>query len=1149
MPTPQKQGVLPAFWGHVEAVGSESGHIVGSGLHWLANTTKSMIEAPPKFGTALGNLTVDKLTGQDQAAQNQELGQKVDTLIAQYKRGDINAKQYALELKDINQSYGELIKAENGTQANLNHDGTNLQTSGINTASDILTIITAGFSQAAPELTVASRYLMSSSAGAKGIDAVASGIGKLATDEALMKSLPTEAQNVIKSATTEVIMNSSGNMVASDIAKTAAVNLALKYPIYFAAISSTGKQLYTELQKQEYGRAVNTLGFNAALILGGGAVGEGLRIMGKTLGGLSDATFGRTTFIDTLSKGIGDGDPAGLFKAVNETQDPALRSEYIKALSAEEATNASVRNSDPVAGAYRILDAYKGMDGLDPTTQTHQQYLETALNHYKAQQLADVVSKQYGLGQVTVGRTSVGVLRSIADTVASEPTLEGRQAAFKSYLVQYPDGTAANNANLQRQITHAIDTHANASVLRDEIANIKASTTIKGFPAAEAKLMAKLGYTPIKPLSIEAPFREGTGELKSQFASNEEGFIRSVQPLPVLESVGNALIKSGLSPNVANQRVYDVFNTNVASKLDEIGFIKGYAQRLASEQTAVLAKAAPKAEETFGMTKDELKAARAAGMTDEMLAKSKVEGEAVKTAEEAPVKTVVPMTPKETSDYVIKKLSNYAKNPTRGGFTGKNIRPPMTDLRQLTNKDVQTALGVSSKTATEIQGAIMDTFIEVPSSISGLGDKIMSYNFKYNPTARPYSRMQGAFRFSWNPVFKAKLAYKAEFLTQATTGGKFPTFLGTNTFQKFFFGAKYKQLDSIAKTLNEGFTEAGGGAEAADTTAGALKGIGGKYPQSAMRSVAGLVKQMSDNAGLNPEEFMRQFPQETHDAVQTVLGYNPRANFLNSPLARTLNMAFFPFRFEVKVATIMTQSVGKMDPLSQFAVVKGMLGAKQFLNSPQGQAWYSQNADVIGLFEYFSPVATLSSVAEALGTKPHSIQQYGEFGGLPFGWIPTLLDSVGLTHFGQSYVNPKTGVISQDYVPKSARGAANTAIIDLMGSLFTYPGTVVGLPSKTSLESKVATGITGSSTRTDFNVVTPGITPEQQNFQQVVQAHAPAQQLPPTTPPQGSTVQRVPAQATPITVPKAKAGSGTAKKKKADYTPALLPGQSTLGQL
>jgi hypothetical protein len=124
------------------------------------------------------------------------------------------------------------------------------------------------------------------------------------------------------------------------------------------------------------------------------------------------------------------------------------------------------------------------------------------------------------------------------------------------------------------------------------------------------------------------------------------------------------------------------------------------------------------------------------------------------------------------------------------------------------------------------------------------------------------------------------------------------------------------------------------------------------------------------------------------------------------------------------------------------------------------------------------------------------------------------------------------------------------------------------LPSKTKITQGIAFSFVGAKRATDFQKTTPQLDPQEQNFSDAVKAANPnavssqpgyaEQQLPRSqqkTPNvdagplnQQIAVPRLPSQLDTMPGKQSKA-SKAPKKKKADYTPALLPGQTSLGQL
>lgn len=1123
--TPVPSGVLSKFTHFIGGIGSEIGHISGQAASWLGKQTVQMATAVPHFVTGITRGKEDSWNIQTLNALNQQSSDILNTLNNKYKTGQINKSQYQDGLKQVTQLNTRISQQQDGLQSRIKADQNYTTQAAIDTASAVITVMTAGLGKVAtagadalPVGARAAANFLSSHAPSEFFSGVENGINKLATNPGLFEKLAPQAQKAIQSATAEVIASNT-NMTAQQIARTAAVNLALKYPIYYNMLSTQGQQIYQKLDNKQYGSAIRQVAFNAALLLSGGPIGQALKYGEKFIGGVVGATFGRTAFLDELSKGIGNGAPDGLFNAINKLPE-AERQSVIKVMSNVEATNmGAVAGKDPVAAAWRVLNGMSSYEGLSMSQFTHEEALSNMVNFAKAQQLVDEIGKARDLGPITVGRVDARALNTISANLSPINNVEDRLNAWDALKGSNPTQAWANNENFDRQIKSLIMKHEDATSLDAAIRGIQSSFTVKGFPEAQAKELSKMGYIPIKPVNLEAPFQEGTGKLASKFADNNNFFERTVQPLPVLGSIGSLLTNMGLSPTASTSRVYQIFNRNLADNISKLNVVGNFYNQ--GENTVA------------------------------------------------------------TADNIVKKLSEYAHDPvafrTENNLAGRGIAirgktaTPITDLRQMTTRDIQDALGVTRGDAVEVKGALMDSMLQVPLQVRGLGDKIVDVNYKINPLAGRYARIQGGARFAWNPFFQAKLAYKTELLAQSEAGGKFPTLGGTNTILSVIFPDKYRQIDNVTSILrNAGALEEKAAVPGEFLSGEAVNDVGiaganltHKLTPSQERSIASLVSRQADRVGSSVEDFVKYFPNDVRNTVQMIAQYDRNSVFLNSAMARTLNLAFFPFRFEYKVASIMARSLGRTNLMTQLAVINGLYKAHDFLNSPEGQAWYSKNSEVIGLFKYFTPVQTLAEVGNLLGGHPDSVGSFGELGGLPFGWLPQLLDAEGLTHFGGGYVSPKTGEVIPNYVPATDKGALLLAIQDLIGSLYSYPGATAGMPSKTTLDRNIAVGITGANKKTDLGQVTPGITPAQQNFSDAIKA---TQQVPPeqqnqnipknqqpTPNIQSGSLQpgvNVPRLPSPIdTTPGKQSSSKSKKLKKSQFIPQLLPGQSSLGQL
>jgi len=1127
-------GNMSKFTSFLGSVGSSVGHIATGAAAWLAHNTVQMVTSPYHFEQGISHGLADRNQLSGINARNQQFSDQLDTLHSQFKEGKISQQSYTQGLKDLSKQFETLGKQSSDLNKRIGLDQKNTVKSAIDTAALVTTVLTAGAgkvlsaalakNEAIPGGEVlAADFLSSSASAANGVlSKVESVVNHFATNPVAFSKLELPAQKALQTATAEVV-SQGGRMTAPQIARATAANIALKYPIYFNALDSSAHDVYNQLDNKKYGAAVRSLAVNAMFLLSGGAIGQALRYGGKFAGAASLRTFGQTSFWDELSKSYGNQNTDGFAVAIKDAlkgmSEPDQKS-LIKNLAAVEATNVHAVGGDAAAAALRVAEGMKHTYGFDLKTVSHDQGLQDMVKYAENFRTADDAAKAAGIGPIAIGRFDVRAKSGISTQITAGADKGAWLKNWEQVKAANPDQAYSNSESLDKQVKDIINTSSTPQEAQRRIMDIKATTSIEGFPKRVADKLAKEGYVAIKPVNLQAPFKEGGSKIVSNFGQGHDFFTHAVQPLPVLGQVGDLLTKMGLSPQASTQRVYSLFHDNLQRNFDQSAAIKNYGSKVVAEQVA----------------KD-----------------------AAKPIEERFSKTELENLRQNSIDNVIKRLSNFAHDPTRGGYKG--IRFPITDLRQLTTRDIQHVLGMTKPEAREVKGAIMDAHLQVPFDVKGPGDRLVDINYRLNPAAAGYSRAQGALRFAWNPFFDAKLNYKSEILAQAEAGGKFPTLLGTNFILRTLFADKYAQLDNATNLLREKgiFAERAArgtviGGEGIDATGLSNPNLTHTLLPGQERSIAGLILVQADKAGMNVHDFVDNFPHEVSDTVQMIAQYDRHNALLNSPLTRTLNFAFFPFRFELKVATIMAQSLAKTSAMTQFAVIKGLYQGSQWIQSPEGQVWYARNAEVIGLMKYFSPLSTLSTVAAVLGDRKTSVGSFGELGGLPFGWIPQLLDASGVTHFGtnQPFINNKTGEVLPQYVPKTDKGRLSLAIQDFVAGLFTWPGSTLGLPSKTGVTRGIAGGITGANSKNDFNSVQPTLTPDEQRYQKLIQQQNPQQtQAQPTVQSQQQNFS-VPATPTPVTTPISKTGSKSAKtpkKKKADFTPAALPGQTTLGQL
>ena len=423
---------------------------------------------------------------------------------------------------------------------------------------------------------------------------------------------------------------------------------------------------------------------------------------------------------------------------------------------------------------------------------------------------------------------------------------------------------------------------------------------------------------------------------------------------------------------------------------------------------------------------------------------------------------------------ILSRLQQYVDNIQANKFlktaslTFGKARPAITDIRQLTKDEIiealsnpETGFKLTKAQAKSIQKSVLQGYLDTPLSLRGFGDKVLDFNYRYNPAHKYYSRAQSALRYSYNPFFQLQEGVETSLFSGLQGGNKITRLAGNHG----LWGKTKAELDDTVAQLeqarvfggkaggNEGLLSSSLAGEAAqDQVLGRLTA---DITHGQKQDLAGLAIDLAKRQGTTVENLLKTNPEQIADALRIVVQY-PREGFLASPLARTLNVAFFPMRYNLKVAKMTADILAKQPPAVQYATIHGVMQLNDWLKSDEGIRWRAENNDAIQVFNWLSPLNNLTGVMNALkygkqvatGQDTDGIAALGQLGGLPFGIIGQVLDSMGLITLNNPYVDPTTGNTIPKYIPESTRAKAATALTDLLGSVFTYPGRTLGLPGK-----------------------------------------------------------------------------------------------------
>lgn len=1065
----------------------------------------------------------------------------------------------------------------------------------------------------------------------QGLDNVVSWNGmfgdKTVADTAIEKETADATANVgeslepvVKQVTDEAQANTGGVATNVQRMKSAAIGLIIKRPLIYNTAVGQVQDLYQDFSTGKYGDGAKEVGLLGLMTLAGGPVGAALKYGGKAASAVVGSVFAKPQFFDELSGYIntknGPSDTKALVAAIQKhiAENPETATDDVKALNIMAATNLKASNGSVVGAAQRIIDWYASTP-QDITTMSHEEVLDDLLKNGRAvralQKAGDTgrltgeAAQVYKEGRYALGRISASdrsgfakifksadeqyaltdqgqrelsdakptttaingdIVNKETGEVVAPPTdeeiqsyastfnvnwgqaksdlinateqgkvtepvsdlekppspgkIQARQSALMAYQEKYGTHTGFLNSRTFMNQTNAIITSKDdTGDMMKAFDSIKAQSEVKGVPADVEKDLND--YIMIAPQHLDAPYVHGNdvsakiaakSSTLSALNSREDAvgsqyFQKTSAGIPVLRNVGNALTRVGLSPNNADSSVYMVFNNNLRENLADI-------------------------------TKD------------------------IKV--EAPIG-------ENRADAIVSKLENYMKQPKF--VAGKAVPNTITDMRQLTNAEIKSVLGVSDADAKKIGGAINSAMLKVPLQLRGLGDRIVDYNYKYNPLATPYARIQSAGKFAWNPFFKAQQVVTSEMFSQAEAGGKLPAIPVWNKVVEMVFPGKTAELNNTVDLMEQYHIFDSSGQLEASESLGAqpTAALSGKMLKSEKLSMAGLVNTMASKAGMSTEDYISKNPNDIVDVIRGFTQYPKNGNFINSPLARTINVAFFPARYNLKVAGMAAKLLAKQNPLVQVAAIQGLFKMNDFLKSNEGLDWIQKNSAAIQIFQWVSPLYSLDYTFDILNQGvPHHMDQigtYGSLGGLPFGIISQGLEAAGVINLSTPYVEPSTGQVIPSYIPKTALGDASAALQGIIGSIFTYPGATAGLPSKAGLLRSVANqfvlGSNSSSTvDANFNSVTPtNLTAQQDREAKVWSASNP--QSSGNAAPNSVLANQYDGPMVPIVPPSvgqsaydellnrtaAPPKTSSTKLKKGQYIPYLAPGQTQLGQV
>lgn len=805
-----------------------------------------------------------------------------------------------------------------------------------------------------------------------------------------------------------------------------ATALLIKRPIFYQTNIGLAQDAYDHIMKGQYSDAVKSAGWIGAQMVGGGPVGWFMRKGKQGLNHVGSLARGQASLIDAVSRQIGDGNPNQIAKFIKESDNKDAERVY----RILQETNLQSANGKIDIAAENLLSHYT-QHGYDLKNVTAKQIYEDMSKWAQADEIAQRTIRQgvikniapEDVGKYAVVRWDRTTQNALAEAIEKS---DGSNQAALEIIQKFADRPGVgwgNNQILMDKLMNIVGKAQSKEEIVNGIKGISTASTI--LPGVPKRIAKQLADL---GYTIAAPF--GGNKIARLDYDNIENTTRKI--------VTGAI--KGETEVFSPAHSPEPLLSSISSGLSKAGL----------SPEAVNTVAHQKLSEALVGNLGELGIARNLGFHGE--------GDMV-TGGRA----------------LLSELQRYVENK-KGAFLVNKIssgRSAITDIRQLTAEEISTALNISKVEAKLVSRAVRQAYMQVPLELRGLGDRVVDYAIAapFSPM-RHYLRIQSALRYTYNPFFR--------FQEQAETA-----ILAKMNANKFIWLTPRAQLDDTVRTLerNDFFSGNVFGQGADDNVIGRISANLTKYQK---RNLAGLATTMAEAQGKTVAQLIQDNPDQLDDALRVIVQYGKHGT-LASPLARTINIAFFPMRYNIKVSQLVAEKLASQPPSIQYAVIQGAFKMREWLKSDEGIRWQAAHAEAIKVFAWATPIGNIQSFTKLLTGSVDSMGDLGLLGGLPFGFISQILDAEGIINLNKPYVNPSTGDVLPDYIPQSTKAQAAVALESLLGSMFSFPGRTLGLPGKQAgIRDAVDQFIQTSGKDFDKKVRTEDLTPLQRNMVRVL---------------------------------------------------------------
>jgi hypothetical protein len=400
--------------------------------------------------------------------------------------------------------------------------------------------------------------------------------------------------------------------------------------------------------------------------------------------------------------------------------------------------------------------------------------------------------------------------------------------------------------------------------------------------------------------------------------------------------------------------------------------------------------------------------------------------------------------------------------------------------------------GMKADAAADLASILRTSIRDVPTSVTGMGDAVVNFlksgdkGFAGWMSTVFDNYLKAAYkgRYDWSPFFSAQQFIEtrlqsAMFLKdiRQVPGGKGIAKLGNWTASKLSKELVDKKSylreiieeppiedvaavrDEVLGSLQKTMLDYTSSPDLINIQNSARNGIGGlrdkaafeksirsrnlwyaAFGQSTVRMATNFNKALATKFGMDLKEALSytvengskkykhpEMVQMMRDATQSVFHY--KQGFLTSPLAKTMNLIWFPFRFQAKTAALTARWLGSLSPASRLIVMNNWVHFANWAQTEEGKQWRLRNRNVLyNLVAYTTAYEQMGQSAAAVAKGRLFGGNTGLIGGVPFGFMVNLARELGYAPEDPDQFDPKTGRQFTKNIPREPVSAASLAV-------------------------------------------------------------------------------------------------------------------------